>query len=95
MDADAREAFSETASLAGVPGGLKEAMLGWRDGGLDAAAVGNTIEEVTVAGRDVGGGVSALGVATTRSVLSCCRFAGESVAARGVDGLNATGGARD
>ena len=56
----------EICSLEGVPGGLRDAMLGFRDGNLfprlDAGNVG--VE------KGCGGGVSVLGVCTTRSVLA-------------------------
>ena len=75
-DVEVMEMLSEidTRSLEGVPGGLREARLGFRDGNLfpklDAGSVG--VE------NGCGGGVSALGVCTTRSVLGAFFTTGDA-----------------
>lgn len=70
----------ETCSLDGVPGTLMEARLGLRDGNLLAAA-----EAPGVAGG-AGGGVSAFGVWTTRSVLGAVLMAGDAELPPGLSG---------
>jgi hypothetical protein len=69
------EASSEINSLAGVPGWLIDAILACLDRSL--STVGTCGNDADAANK--AGGVSVLGVATTRNVLGAVRLTGEPV----------------